>query len=127
MWKLSESSLRNRSGIDSRLIEICDNALQISRVDFGIPKLGGLRTKAEQQQLFKDGKSPADGVTYRSFHEYGQAIDFFAYVDDETSWDKDHLTAVACAFFQAASRLRTPIVWGGFWADPDMPHIQLVI
>lgn len=125
MWKLSESSLKNREGIDDRLIKICDRALELSTLDFGIPKYGGLRTYDEQKKLHEDEKSKCDGKIYRSQHQFGLAIDFFAYSDAVASWDERHMTCVACAFLQSASEMRYPVVWGGHWFEPDMPHIEI--
>lgn len=127
MFELSISSKRNRHGVDSRLIEISDLAIQITTVDFGIPQNGGLRTEETQKSLYAAGKSKADGVRNRSHHQSGRALDFFAFVNGHASWDEHHLAMVACAFLQAASMLGYSISWGGLWSNGfvDMPHIEL--
>jgi hypothetical protein len=61
MFKLSNSSKQRREGVDSRLIEISDLAIQISAVDFGHPADSGKRTAERQNELFVAGKSKCDG------------------------------------------------------------------
>lgn len=143
MFKLSNKSKQRREGVDPRLIKICDLAIQISVIDFGIPGDGGRRMAERQNELFKDGKSKADGYKNLSNHQpaddgYGKALDFYAYVDGAASWDHAHLAMVAVAFFQAASKLGYKIEWGGLWKRKkpkfvngipygwDMPHIQII-
>ena len=126
MFKLSDKSKQRREGIDPRLIEISDLAIQISVIDFGIPGDGGLRTAERQNELFEDGKSKADGYDKLSEHQSGNALDFYAYVDGAASWEPEHLAMVAAAFLQAAAMLGYKLKWGGLWKSfKDMPHVQL--
>mgnify|MGYP003634724722 FL=1 len=126
MFKLGSNSLNNRAGVDPRLIEISDRAIQISIIDFGIPSSGGLRTTKEQAALFTAGKSNADGRTNKSYHQTGRALDVYAYVDGKASWDKLHLALIAAAMMQAANELGYKLEWGGLWKSfQDMPHFQL--
>ena len=137
MFKLSQNSIKNREGVDNRLIEISDRAIQITLVDFGHDNFGGLRTTSTQKDLYNQGLSNADGVINKSRHQSGKALDFFAYVDGKVSYYRPHLAMVACSFFQAASELSYKISWGGLWVsrEPkiidsipygwDCPHIQL--
>ena len=114
-YKLSHNSLKNREGVDSRLIAICDLALQYSTIDFGIPKTGGVRSDEEQYRLYLKGKSALDGKLKISKHQKGLALDVFAYVDGKASWKPEHLTPVALAFLKAAQVLGYHLHWGGFW------------
>jgi len=126
MFKLGSNSLNNRAGVDPCLIEISDRAIQISIIDFGIPSSGGLRTTKEQAALFTAGKSNADGRTNKSYHQTGRALDVYAYVDGNASWDKLHLALIASAMMQAANELGYKLEWGGLWKSfQDMPHFQL--
>lgn len=130
MNKFSKRSLRNREGVDPRLIEISDLAITISKVDFGIPNDGGLRNDAQQKELFDKFLSKADGVYNKSKHQSGEALDFFAYVDGKASWDVGDLAQVAAAFLQAAIILGYKIRWGGLWkrfnkGRGDNPHVEL--
>jgi len=114
------------SGVDFRLKQIVYRALEKSKIDFGIPETGGLRTEEMQKALYEAGKSKADGVTNKSKHQYGLAVDVYAYVDGAASWESEHLTHIAAAFLQAALELDTPIKWGGFFHSfTDMPHFEL--
>jgi peptidoglycan L-alanyl-D-glutamate endopeptidase CwlK len=127
-FKLGANSLNNRAGVDPRLIEISDRAIQISIIDFGHPQYSGLRTVEDQAKLFTAGKSMADGRTNKSFHQTGRALDVFA-INPETgkaSWEKEHLAIVAVAFMQSANELGYKLEWGGLWTGfQDMPHFQL--
>ena len=134
MFYLSQTSLKRREDINTKLIEINDLALTISVIDFGIPEYGGKRAANEQNILFKGGKSKADGFIKESRHQTGDALDFYAYIG-EASWQHDHLAMVAAAHLQAASILGYGLEWGGFWKSNklingipygwDMAHIQL--
>jgi peptidoglycan LD-endopeptidase CwlK len=126
MHKLSDRSKERMAGVDDRLHQVANAALSISKLDFGIPADGGLRTAERQKELYEDSKSKADGFKYKSYHQTGKALDFFAYVDGKASWDELHLAMVATAFLQAGSLLGIKLEWGGNFKNfKDMPHIQL--
>ena len=132
---LSEKSKQRLNGVDTKLREVVFLAIKITKVDFGIPAYGGIRTKEEQNQLFRDNKSKADGYIKYSRHQSGEAVDFYAYVDGEASYEPEHLSMVACALLQAASMLGVSVSWGGLWSAGqekngieygwDMGHIEL--
>lgn len=136
MFVLSDRSKTNRIGVDSRLIQISDRAIQITKVDFGIDRDGGLRDNARQAELFKAGTSKCDGVTKRSPHQDGKALDVTAYVDGEAMWEHRYYAMIAVAFFQAANELGHRIRWGGMFKEGrtvdgvpygwDCPHFELV-
>ena len=135
MFKFSKTSNLRRLGVDCRLIQVSDRALEISVVDFGIPKYGGIRTSEEQYRLFLDGKSRADGTNDLSYHQSGKALDFYAFVDGAASWHPGHLAMVASAFLQASAELGYRLTWGGLWKPVkttsgvphgwDAGHVQL--
>ena len=100
-------------------------AIQITKIDIGIPSTCGFRTAEKQNELFTDGKSKADGYNKKSYHQTGKALDFYAYVDGRASWEPHHLTYVATAFLQSASILGYKLEWGGLWNYLDMPHVQI--
>lgn len=126
MFKFGKSSQRNMHGVHHDLIKAAELAITLSNVDFGIPSTGGLRTAAEQNELFLDNKSKADGYDKKSYHQTGRALDVFAYVDGKASWKEEHLALVACAMLEAASQLGVRLEWGGHWSSfKDMPHFQL--
>jgi|TARA_B110000908_G_scaffold56308_1_gene68549 peptidoglycan L-alanyl-D-glutamate endopeptidase CwlK len=128
MFKLGANSLKNREGIDERLIEITDLAISLSNVDFGIPSTGGLRTLDDQVKLFTEGKSKCDGRATKSYHQTGKAVDVYAYVDGKASWDKLDLALVAAAMLQASAELGYELKWGGLWKSwQDYPHFELEV
>ena len=126
MFNLGEKSKKRLNGVDNRIIEIILLALTISKIDFGIPESGGLRTEKEQNKLFLENLSNCDGYKSKSFHQSGKAFDIFAYVDKNASWDRSYLTTIATAILQAASILEYKLEWGGNFKNfVDMPHFQL--
>lgn len=127
-YQFGKNSLENRAGINPDLIVVLDRAVEISIYDFGIPKSGGLRTAAEQKELFDQGVSKADGVRHKSHHQSGNAVDVFAIdpITGKASWDHEHLAVVAAAVLQSASELGVEVTWGGLWKGfCDRPHFQL--
>jgi peptidoglycan L-alanyl-D-glutamate endopeptidase CwlK len=125
-FKFSPRSLRHMEGVNDKLIQIANLALELSPIDFGIPDTGGVRSAPIQNALYLNQKSKADGYKKRSKHQDGEALDFFAYVDGNASWEECHLTTVACAFLQAANTLGFRIEWGGYFSTiHDGCHIQL--
>ena len=137
-YNLSNRSKERRAGIDPRLIEISNRAIQITLIDFGIPEYGGKRTAMEQNYLYTKDLSKCDGFLVLSNHQDGKALDFYAYVDGKASWDEAHLAIVGAAFLQAANELGYRVKWGGLWKRKtpkylngipygwDMPHIELL-
>ena len=66
------------------------------------------------------------GSLTRAYHQTGNAVDVYAYVDGKASWDHEHLASVAAAMLQASSELGIPLEWGGLWKGfCDRPHFQL--
>ena len=126
MFVLSEKSKANMCCVDERLIRIAHRAIQITKIDFGIPNTGGIRSEKAQNKLFREGRSKADGYEKRSKHQEGKALDFYAWVHGSASWEKEHLAQVAAAFLQAANELQIKIQWGGLWTFEDFPHVELV-
>jgi len=134
-FKFSKISNERRAGVDPRLIQISDRALEISVVDFGIPEHGGKRTALEQHLLFQEGVSRVDGYNDLSYHQSGKALDFYAFVNGEASWHPGHLAMVASAFLQAAVEFGYRLTWGGLWEPVkttqgvphgwDAGHVQL--
>lgn len=126
-FKFGKTSRKRLEGVTPELIEVLELALEkYTKIDFGIPQYGGLRTAGEQYHLFQNGKSNADGYEKKSYHQSGKAVDVFAYVDGKASWDKYHLTHIATAILQAANELGVRVTWGGLWKNfVDMPHFEV--
>ena len=77
----------------------------------------GLRTFAEQDELFRQGRSkPGQVVTNakggQSNHNYGLAVDLCPFVNNKPKWD--------------AEATKRGLEWGGNWKKfIDKPHVQL--
>lgn len=126
-FKLSKTSKERLNGVDKRIIKIIDLALTITKVDFGIPGDGGLRTPERQKELFDKKVSKCDGYNNKSYHQTGKAFDIYAYVNGKASWDRNDLTYVAAAILQAAGMLNYKLEWGGLWKSwQDYPHFELI-
>ena len=135
-FSFSRSSTENMLGVHSDLITIFTEAIKNSPIDFGVPSSGGLRTEEQQRILFMDGKSRCDGHENKSYHQTGNALDFYAYVNGRASWDKVHLAIIAGVILGTAKRLRkegkveSVIKWGGTFGSAkyhgwDMPHFEI--
>lgn len=127
MYKLSHRSYERLNGVDAILIAILTEAIKESPYDFGIPKSGGMRTPEEQNELYKKGRSRADGYKHKSYHQTGKAFDIYAYVDGNASWEKEHLTAIAQHILKVADeQFNVDLSWGGHWHSfVDLPHFQI--
>lgn len=127
MFRFSERSKRRMDGVDLELVAVANRAIQITKIDFGIPEFGGLRTETQQQELFRRGVTQCDGIIQKSKHQSGLALDVYAYVDGKASWEPEHLAMVAAAMLKAANELCVCLEWGGLWSDfVDMPHFEVV-
>ena len=128
---LGAKSLENLKGVNPILIEILERALEISStradgVDFTIISTAGIRTPEQQNRLFKEGVSKADGYNKISKHQTGDALDVVPYLNGRASWDEKELLKVAVCMLQASKELGYNLKWGGFWRTfKDLPHYQL--
>lgn len=119
-FKFGKASSSRLYEIHPDLQKVARRALVLSPVDFGISC--GLRTLAEQKELFDAGASK----TMDSRHLTGHALDFVCYINGKVSWSWPLYNQVAAAFKVAAQEAGVPIVWGGDWRSfKDGPHIEL--
>lgn len=116
--------------VDPRLVDAADRILMAMReLGFQMMVTDGKRTNAEQVALFAQGRTApgrivtqADGVTHRSKHQDGRAVDMCFVVDGQPSWDDAHPWR---CYGEMAKALG--LVWGGDWPEPktDRPHLEL--
>lgn len=127
MFKFSKRSLSVLSKVDERLQSVFLEAIEECPIDFGIPNSGGLRTAKEQNDLHYAGSSPnCDGYIKKSYHQTGNALDVYAYVNGKASWRVSDLTVISETVKKVAKRLGVDITWGGDWLSfVDMPHYQV--
>lgn len=86
----------------------------------------GLRTFAEQDALFAQGRTkPGKKVTRakggQSNHNYGLAVDLCPFIGTEPQWEDE-------AGFDriGAAGKKQGLIWGGDWPNfPDRPHLEL--
>ncbi len=122
------------AGVHPILVEKVRKILvAMNALGFTMTVTDGVRTLAQQQQLYKQGRTlsgvivtQADGVIKKSNHQvkadgWGRAVDCAFWVDDQPSWDSTlpWKTYGACA---EALGLKWGGNWGGF---VDRPHIEL--
>jgi len=113
-FKLSTRSLGKLEGVDSRLIDVVERAIELTKVDFGV--IYGMRTLEEQEKLVAAGKSQ----TMKSNHLVGRAVDLMAYVDGKGVWELNVYDDLCDAMKAAAEELGTPIKWGAAWSEGDI-------
>lgn len=120
MYSFGEKSKQRLQGVHPDLVKVIEEAIKESPYDFSITQ--GLRTLAEQEALFKAGKSQ----TMRSRHLTGHAVDIAVLVDGKITWDFDRYKEVAEHIKAVAKLNDVPITWGGDWVSfKDGPHFEL--
>ena len=113
-FSLSSRSLKKLEGINETLIEVVKEAIQLTKVDFGVTF--GMRTLEEQQKLFDSGRSQ----TMKSKHLEGRAVDLVAYFGSDISWELNIYDDICDAMAEAARRHTLAIKWGAAWSEGDI-------
>ena len=117
MYKLSQRSMQNLSGVHPDLIAVVKRAIQITEQDFSV--IEGVRHINRQRELVAKGASK----TMNSRHLTGHAVDLAPY---PVNWDWEYFYPIADAMKAAADELEVDLEWGGDWKSfPDGPHFQL--
>ena len=131
-YKYGNRSMTVISSVAAPLQDICFRAQKIANKansKIHIPDWGyssGYRTAEEQAKLFLDGSSPFDGVTRLSKHQECLAIDLYAYVNGQASYEPSDINPIILCHMQAASDLKIKINWGGLFSSIyDSPHVEL--
>ena len=118
-FRLSKRSWGRMEGVDSRLVATAKRAIKRSVYDFGVTS--GLRSEAEQRLLFNRKASQCDGVTKRSKHQDGNAIDIAVYIGARCSWEHNLYDDCIDAFLSSAREIGgIGLRWGGAWHIDDM-------
>lgn len=117
MYKLSQRSMNNLSGVHPDLVAVVKRAIEITKQDFSV--IEGVRGIDRQRQLVAQGKSQ----TMNSRHLTGHAVDLAPY---PLSWDWEYFWPIVDAMQQAADELGVDLTSGAYWENfPDGPHHQL--
>jgi peptidoglycan L-alanyl-D-glutamate endopeptidase CwlK len=92
----------------------------------GVMIASGLRTYAEQNELYAQGRTkPGKVVTNakagESYHNFGMAFDFCVVQRGQAVWDQTH------PHWKQFVRIAKShgFDWGGDWTNPDYPHLQI--
>lgn len=115
---LSQKSQVKMQGVDPALVSVVNRAIQLSEIDFSITC--GLRTAAEQEELFKKKATK----TLKSKHMEGKAVDVMAFKDGKGSWELPLYVKIADAMAAAAKELGVQIRWGAAWNVPDIGKFE---
>ncbi|MCS4089805.1 M15 family metallopeptidase [Rhizobium sp. BK176] len=123
--KFNAESLRVVQGIHPDLLKVVARASEISKQPFQVvPKTGGVRSAAVQDQLKQKGASRAK----LGRHTIGYAIDLVP-VNGRGNVDFSNVAGfdeIMVAMKQASEELSIPIDWGGNWKKlVDKPHFEL--
>jgi hypothetical protein len=104
-YHFSQSSLDKLIKVDEKLQYLTVKVLEISPIDFAITS--GLRTKEEQNKLFKQGKSKCDGINAISKHQEGKAVDICPCTDGKLDFTAtDDLFFIMGLFCAKAKELK---------------------
>lgn len=109
-------SLKRMEGIDQELKDLLYVVIKQVPFDLTIVAYGGLRTPEEQLHLFNKGATPLDGITRKSKHQSGLAVDVVPYIDGNATWRKKYTDELALYMFAEAAQQDLRIAWGGFFS-----------
>jgi peptidoglycan L-alanyl-D-glutamate endopeptidase CwlK len=113
-FTLSKRSRNNLVGVNDKLVQVVELAIQLTDVDFAVTE--GVRTLARQRQLVAQGASK----TLNSKHITGHAVDLVAFLGSRVSWELKLYDEIADAMASAAREHGVAIRWGGAWNVPDI-------
>ena len=129
MFKLGERSKKRLTGVNLLLVDCLEIALSKSKYDMTVPWMGGVRTAAEQNNIFKEGNSKCDGYKVLSYHQSGNALDV---IPVQGGYDNvKAMNYFAQLMFDTWNDMQYTdeynLHWGGFWGAKgwDKPHFEL--
>lgn len=132
------SQILNNPDLSHDMRKVCKFALKESDVDFSL--IRGFSTAVEQNKIYKENNSFADGFVIISEHQNGNAVDVLPYIKDEDGnvincWNYDDervklaYQEVHRAFLRAGRILGLNIELGVTYimknGDYDWSHIQI--
>jgi len=120
MFRFSERSQERLNTCDERLRRICEEAIQVSPIDFTV--LCGHRNRISQMIAYQEGKSKLTWPKSKHNQKPSLAVDLAPYPLD---WnDKNRFYLLAGCILTIANQLDIPLEWGGSWGW-DLPHYQI--
>lgn len=125
---MNDASLKRLEAVHPELARrVAVMAAALAKRGIQIEVVQGLRTWAEQDALFAQGRTKPGNVVTRarggqSNHNYGTACDVCPVVNGKLDWNARE--SVWQIIGQEA--IRAGLEWGGNWKKfPDRPHVQL--
>lgn len=124
---MNTSSLRRLEKVHPLLAQKVRNLdATVVAVHFDIEVVQGMRTFAEQNKLYAQGRTTPGPIVTRarggySNHNYGLAVDLCPFINNKPAWDfNDGFIAIG----KAAELVG--LAWGGDWVKfIDKPHVEL--
>lgn len=128
MFSFGKTSREQIELLHPALKEVITEALGKSPVDFGVLKLGGVRTAQQQRDLWLQGRfghpgkivTQKDGFDLVSEHQakddgFGYAVDLVPYVQGAFSWNWEWIFPMVVAVAEVAREKGVSLRWGGVW------------
>jgi peptidoglycan L-alanyl-D-glutamate endopeptidase CwlK len=118
-FNLSQRSLNKLDGVHPDMVSVVKRAIELTDVDFGVTY--GVRTLAEQEELYNSGRSQ----TMKSKHliqddGYSHAVDLVAYFGSNVSWELNVYDNICDVMAEAAREVGCAIKWGAAWSEGDI-------
>lgn len=118
-FNLSQRSINKLDGVHPDMVSVVKRAIELTDVDFGVTY--GVRTLAEQEELYNSGRSQ----TMKSRHliqgdGYSHAVDLVAYFGSNVSWELNVYDNICDAMAAAAREVGCAIKWGAAWSEGDI-------
>ena len=96
----------------------------------------GIRTEEEQKKLYAQGRTEsgnivtnADGVTNKSRHQSGNAVDVIPYpegYDEEELHNFGYFVIGVATMLKSYGAIDKDVIWGGLWKSfSDKPHWEI--
>lgn len=123
-YKLSAISMKRLDTCHPDIQIVVLKAIEISPIDFGVAC--GERNKKDQNKAFDEKKSRIKWPNGKHNKSPSLAVDLYAYVDSQASWNESHLSMLAGVILSVANNLGINLKWGGHWKKfIDMPHYEI--
>ena len=127
-FTLGRHSRAELIGVHPALVDVVELAIERTQQDFTV--FDGLRTEAEQAEIYGRGSSHvAFSKHQRQADNYGHAVDLVPFIAGKVRWELRPACRVAMAVRLAARELAAAIRWGGGWCrldDGDVAPAELV-
>lgn len=118
-FKLGQGSLNKLEGVHPELVEVVNEAIEITEVDFSV--VDGLRTIEEQKEYVAKGVSwTMDSKHLPQEDEFSHAVDLVPWINGQSRWELQPMFKIAEAMRAAAIVVGVDLRWGGNWSVPTI-------